>query len=882
MGLREFRALGPTAIKGLDAPVEVYEVVRAGPLRTHFQLAARRGLTRFVGREREMAAMAGALEQARAGHGRIVAVVAEAGTGKSRLFYEFKATLPGECKVLEACSVSHGKASAWLPVIELLKGYFEIGAEDDENRRSEKVEQWVRALDPALQDALPYVLNLLSVAQAAKQLAAMDSQVKRRRTLDAIKRIIIRESLKQPLVVVFEDLHWIDGETQELLDLLVDGIASARALLLVNYRPEYRHSWGSRSYFTQLRLDPLGDESAREMLDSLLGKDTSLQSLKQLVITKTEGNPFFTEEIVQALFDQGALERNGAVKLIKPLAQVRLPPTVQSMLGARIDALSSSHKELLQTLAVIGREFALSLVGQVTGRPDEELAEMLRSLQGGEFIYELPAAAPEYSFKHALTQEVAYSSVLIERRKRLHLSVAQGLEALHGEQLSDHYSELIHHTTRAGTTTKALHYLRLATEHGYALGAYERVLEYEKSALGLLEALKPGAERTEQEIFWLHLLGWTLAPMRGFQDEEAAGAFRRLGELSRQSGHSLEQMRALSAIKLYHLNRDELNEAHAVAEEHLTIARRAGDPVQQASAHAGLGDVLINMGEFAAARENIEKAIFILAAPASDEGRGGYTSSQLLGLQVYSAHRAPESLWFRGFPDQARRRSKETLVLAQEAEPLILANALTRTAYMHADCREPEAVRNRIEKLSAIVDRYGLHPHFLEHANELRGRALLLEGQYREAVEALVNAPRAEMFLALAYAAAGDAPRALETADAALAHLYESEYRAYESTAHQIRGEVLLVQSEPRQEEAEHCFRTAIENAARQGAKSLELRATTSLARLLAKQSRCDEARTMLSEIYNWFTEGFDTADLTDAKALLAELKERETRPDQM
>ena len=331
-------------------------------------------------------------------------------------------------------------------------------------------------------------------------------------------------------------------------------------------------------------------------------------------------------------------------------------------------------------------------------------------------------------------------------------------------------------------------------------------------------------------------------------------------------------MRALSAIKLYHINRDELQEARAVAEEHLEIARQAGDPVQQASAHAGLGDVLINMGEFAMGRENIEKAISILAAPASDEGRSGYTSLQLLGLQVYSAHRAPESLWFLGFPDQARRRSKETLVRAHGAEPLILAHALTQAAYMHADFRDPAAVRNRIERLSAIIDRYGLHPQFLEHANELQGRALLLEGRCREAVEALRNVPQAKMFLAQAYAAAGDAARALETADAALARLYGSQYRAHESSAHQLRGEVLLLQAEPCPEEAEHCFRTAVEIARRQSAKSLELRATMSLARLLAKQGRRAEARAMLAEIYGWFSEGFDTADLKDAKALLDEL----------
>ena len=243
-GYFEFRALGPTALKGLDAPVEVYEVLRTGPLRTHFQLSARRGLTRFVGREREMAAMAGALEQATAGQGQIVAAVGEAGAGKSRLMYEFKATIPDGCKVLEAYSVSHGKASAWLPVLELLKSYFELADEDDDSRKSEKVEAKARALDPTLAEALPYILSLLGIAGAGASLAMMDAQVRRRRTLEAVKHVIIRESLKQPLVVIFEDLHWIDAETQEFLDPLVDSVATARILMLVNYRPEYHHEWG--------------------------------------------------------------------------------------------------------------------------------------------------------------------------------------------------------------------------------------------------------------------------------------------------------------------------------------------------------------------------------------------------------------------------------------------------------------------------------------------------------------------------------------------------------------------------------------------------------------------------------------------------------------
>jgi hypothetical protein len=320
--------LGPTAIKGLDAPIEVYEVVRAGPLRTHFEVSARRGLTRFVGREREMAALASALEQARAGHGQVVAAVGEAGAGKSRLMYEFKATIPDRCKVLEAYSVSHGKASAWLPVMELLRSYFEIADEDDDSRRSAKVEARVRGLDPALAETLPYILSLLGIAGAGASLAMMDAGIRRGRTLEALKRIIVGESLTQPLVVIFEDLHWIDAESQELLDLLVDSVASARILMLVNYRPEYRHEWGNRACYTQLRLDPLGGQSADEMLHALLGGDASLQSLKRLIIEKTQGNPFFMEEIVRALIEQGVLARNGATRLTKPLTEIRIPPTV--------------------------------------------------------------------------------------------------------------------------------------------------------------------------------------------------------------------------------------------------------------------------------------------------------------------------------------------------------------------------------------------------------------------------------------------------------------------------------------------------------------------------------------------------------------------------
>ena len=412
-----FKSLGPTRVKGVSAAVNVYEVLGLGPLRTRLQRSAGRGLTKFVGRAREMEALRHAAEQARSGRGQIMAVMAEAGVGKSRLFFEFKATSQSGWMVLVTFSVSHGKASAYLPVIDLLRNYFRITSEDDDRVRREKITGRVLALDRSLEDTLPYLFGLLSIVEGDDPLQQMDGQIKKRRTLEAIKRIVLRESLNQPLMVVFEDLHWIDDQTQQLLNLLADSIGTARILLLVNYRPEYSHQWNNKTYYTQLRLDPLGKKSGEEMLSAMLGDSIELAPLKRLIIEKTEGNPFFMEETVQVMFDEGALVRDGTVKLTKSLNQLRIPPTVQAILAARIDSLSPDEKELLQTLAVIGRDFGLRLVKGVTTNDltgnlyqrrastslgvclvaasqksatgaEAELERMLGDLQMGEFIYE--------------------------------------------------------------------------------------------------------------------------------------------------------------------------------------------------------------------------------------------------------------------------------------------------------------------------------------------------------------------------------------------------------------------------------------------------------------------------------------------------------------
>jgi class 3 adenylate cyclase len=497
-----FKDLGPASVKGVAGRVNVFEVVGLGPLRTRLQVSAQRGLTKFVGRQAELEQMKHALELARQSHGQIVAAMGEPGVGKSRLFFEFKAIAQSGCRVLEAYSVSHGKASAYLPVIDLLRSYFEIVPDDDERKRREKVNGKIITLDRSLEDTLPYLFGLLGIVEGDDPLAQLDPQLRRRRTLESIKRILARESLNQPLIVIFEDLHWIDSETQALLNLLADGLATARILLLVNYRPEYHHQWGNKTFYSQLRLDPLGKESAQEMLTVLLGGDNEgILPLMKLIIERTEGNPFFMEEMVQALFEQSVLVRNGSVKLAKPLKDIRVPLTVQGILTSRIDQLAAAEKELLQTLAVLGKEFPLGLIKRVTGKSDDELEPMLSELRLAEFIYEQPAFPDiEYTFKHALSQEVAYNSVLVERRRMLHERAGQAIEMLFAARLEDHVTELAHHFERSGNASKAVEYLGRAGARAAEQVAHSEAMGYFTRALELLPQLPQGTARDTQEL----------------------------------------------------------------------------------------------------------------------------------------------------------------------------------------------------------------------------------------------------------------------------------------------------------------------------------------------------------------------------------------------
>ena len=501
-GYFALRPLGPAHVKGISEPINVHEVVGLGPLRTRLQRSAGRGLSKFVGRAKEKEALSRAAARAHLGAGQIVAVVAEPGVGKSRLFFEFKGEVQSEWTVFEAFSVSHGKGSAYLPIVELLHGYFEITGEDSVPARREKVTAKVRALDPDLESGLPYLHALLEIAENNDRLAGMDAKLRTSRTLDAVTRLLLTESINRPLLLMVEDLHWLDDESHALLDRVADLISGSRMLLLVSYRPEYALRWGDKAWCSRLRLESLGEGSADEMLSAILGDTQALVQLKELIVKTTGGVPFFMEETVQALFDEGALKRqNGTVKLVRPLGSLKIPPTVQAILAARIDRLHNDEKNLLQTLAILGREFVLSLARAVAGRSEDELERLIARLQLGEFVYEQPSIVDvEYTFKHALTQEVAYNSVLLERRKQLHEHAGHAIETIYTASLDDHLAELVHHFSRSGNQIKAVEYLHLAGTQAMARGALPQAIRDYERTLALLTAFPSGAERDELEL----------------------------------------------------------------------------------------------------------------------------------------------------------------------------------------------------------------------------------------------------------------------------------------------------------------------------------------------------------------------------------------------
>ncbi len=791
------KPLGPVPVKGLADPVEVYEVTGAGPARTRLQATARRGLTRFVGRDAELEQLRRAQQLAANGHGQIAAIVGEAGVGKSRLVYEFTHShrLQGWL-CLESASVSYGKATSYLPVIDLLKGYFKIQDRDDLREIREKVTGKLLTLDRALEPTLPALLALLDVPVEDAAWQTLDPAQRRQRTLDAVRRLLLREAREQPLLLIFEDLHWIDGETQALLDSLVESLGSARLLLLVNYRPEYQHAWGGRTSYSQMRLDALPAESAGELLEALLGEDPGLTPLKQLLVKR--GNPFFLEETVRTLVETKALVgERGRYRLAQPVQAIQVPPTVQAMLAARIDRLPPEDKRLLQVASVIGKDVPWALLQAIADLPDEALRRGLDHLQAAEFLHETGLYPDlEHSFKHALTHEVTYSSLLHERRRELHARIVVAIETLYGDRLGEQIERLAHHALRGELREQAVDYLRQAGGKAAARSALPDARGWFEQALGVLDAL-PESRSTLEQAFEVRLELRPVLVQLG-EVRRALEPLREAEALAERLNDDPRRGRACAFMTVTHSLLGELDEALVTGTRALEIAGRLGDLRLRILTTSYLDMTHYYRGEY---ERVVELAIGNLAAlppdwiyesfgatqPASIFDRvwlalslaelGRFTEAAEYEAEairlaeptqhaytVGQAHRAAGTLHLlKGDWAKARSLIEQGIAVVRTGNVgLLLPDAVASSAWALAQLGEASEALNRLREGEQLVERQATRGAVgrLGSAYHSLGRACLLLGRLDEARRlgdrAVESSPRQLGFAAHALHLLGD------------------------------------------------------------------------------------------------------------------------------
>jgi class 3 adenylate cyclase/tetratricopeptide (TPR) repeat protein len=878
-GYVQVRPLGMVPVKGLETSTPVYELTGIIPARSRFQVSAtRRGLTRFVGREHEVQQLAHAFERAAAGHGQAVAVVGEAGVGKSRLVWEFtQSHRTHGWLVLESGSASYGKATPYLPVVDLLKGYCRIQERDDPRAIRERVAGKLLMLDRALEPLLTPLLALLDAPVDDAAWAALDPPQRRQQTLEAVKRLLLRESQAQPLLLIFEDLHWIDTETQALLDGLMESLPTARVLLLVNYRPEYQHAWGSKTYYTQLRIDPLPPKGADDFLEALLGNDASLRPVKALLIERTEGNPFYLEESVGTLVETGHLSgKRGAYTMTKPPASIRVPPTVQAVLAARIDRLAVEEKTLLESAAAIGKDVPFALLEAVADLADERLRETLVALQRAELLYET-ALFPDraYTFKHALTHEVAYGSLLQERRRALHARLVEAIERVYDDRVGEHVELLAHHALQGEAWASAVGYLRQAAAKAIGRGVYREAARYLEQALKALGHLPETAQTRETAIDVRLDLRVALLPF----DREAVVPYLREAEaLATQ----LDDPRRLGWIWVYlctdlFLIGDTLG-ALRLGERALELAERCDEFPLTIAASYYLGVACVDAGSWRRAEGLFETIVRALRDDPSREGFG-LVGSPAIQSRAFLALALAEC----GLFAEARRQGQEAVRLAERqnnAWNIIVARSWGVGHVCALQGHPADAVAD-LERAVALADEQGLAfvrapvratlgVLYARAGRTAEGLSLLEDvwTAYTSAGWGLFSS-LAAVQLAEARLLGGQIDQARVAAEGALERCRRSAQRGSEAYALHLLGEIAAHPTATNVEEADDRYRRALDLAIDLGMRPLVAHCHLGLGKLYSRTGDAAKATEHLTTAATMYREMDMTFWLEKADAAL-------------
>jgi predicted ATPase len=884
-GYFDLTVLPPVSLKGIIGPVPIYEVLGPGRLRRHSQISARREFSKFVGRTRELSQLHRALEFAMAGKGQLVSLVTDAGSGKSRLVLEFSRTAPFDCKIMEGYAVSHGRQTPWLPVIGMLREYFGILEFDDPEKRRGKVTEVLAGLGAELDDVQPFIFVLLGIVDGPNDpLRHMDPRVRRERTVDAINRIFVAESAKQPVVLIFEDLHWIDEQTKFLLRRLAAGIAGERILVLTTWRPDYVPDWLARKHITEIRLEPLSTDSSEALLSSLLGDDPELARLKQIVVERAGGNPFFIEEMVNALFEDGTLRRDGSPKLARPLSELHVPMTVRGMLAERIDQAVPQSKEMLQLLSVIGHRLPMDVVLKVSRWPGMETERILSDLQTADFIYAQSAVQAgknevDYAFKHVMTQEVAYHSVLVEQRKSLHHRVGEAIESLYEGNLNDHVTSLMHHYSSTDDHRKAMEYLGKAGQQAIQRSAHHDAINHIREALRRIPMLPDGTVGPADSASLWSALGISLQVTNGYASDEVGLAYAQAQEMSMKAQDDLGLAVALRGIFLFNHVRADYGKAVQAGRDLVVLGGR--DSSSALEGYVSLGLTHEYIGDFKASDEYFSKALNLEADSALAEQVQYLGHARAICRSYYAL-----ALANLGQLDRAMALSQEALSLSETMSlPITTAQSLGVHGVVVHKMRAYQTAELYYDETIACASRHGF-PYWRTLAAMLKSS--LMTGRsdpgplLAEFERGLASHHRTGTRLGTTWyfslraellAATGRIDDALDATEEALAFIEETGERMNEATVHRLKGALILNNFRHGRgggfAAAEASFTRNLRIASRQQAKLWELRAAISLACVRAHQRRFDEGLKLLRAVYTSFTEGFSMPDLIDALRLI-------------
>jgi predicted ATPase/class 3 adenylate cyclase len=882
--------MGVHRLKGVAEPIVVSRVLglKEKGLEEDRTLAA--GAPFLVGRDEEIGLLRRRWEQSKEGVGQVVLIRGEAGMGKSALVDTLRAEViqEGATRITFRCSPYH-QNSALYPYIEHLQRLLQFERSEAPAVKLEKLERMLETYQFADDETAPLFAAILSLPlpEGRYPLLHLSPQQQRLRTYDALVAWLVEETDRQPVLVVFEDAQWADASTLEVLGLIVEQAPAVRMLLVLTFRSEFTPPWPMRSHMTPLTLGRLERPQVAALVTRLAGDKALPAEVVHHVVSKTDGVPMFVEELTKMILESDVLQQvDGRYELSKPLSELTIPSTLQASLMARLDRLSEG-REVVQLGAVLGREFVYDMLKALTTIEEDVLQARLAQLVEAELLYQRgrPPRA-KYIFKHALIQDAAYASLLRSMRRQYHRQIAQLFEQQFPDMVQLQPEVAAHHYTEAGLTEQALPYWQRAGQRAAQLSANVEAVSHLRRGLELLLTLPDTAERAQRELELQTTLGPALMAVKGFAASEVERTYSRARELSGQLGDASQLPPILLGLSTFYLTQGEFQTARELGEQLLSLGHTTQDSALLVEAHSVLGTTLFHLDELASAQEHLEQGLSLYDLQRHRFLAFRYGQDPGVFCLCYMVR----ILWFLGYPDQALKRSQEATILAQElSHPFSAALAYTFAALVSQLRREGPAAQDWAEKAIAVCTEHGF-AFYLAMGATLRGWALVEQGQGAEGMAQIRQGLAAwrttgsELFrphllalLAEAHGKTGEAEEGLSVLAEALSAASRSGKRFYTAELYRLHGELTLQHRERKseteaQQEAEACFRQALDIARQRSAKVWELRAATSLGRLWRRQGKQAEALDCLAPIYKWFTEGFDTRDLQEAKALLEEL----------